>query len=116
MDGVYVVLLLAIIDGMDQGLVSPSMGIYIDSLGGNRHIYGQAIAVFFLMRLLCLPLFGLIADRGTAYFSRVFKFALALGALGGVVYSLAPAASSSGPEMIVFSRAILGMASANSAG
>lgn len=79
--------LLQAVDALDASLVSPSMSEYIRSLDGSRAVYGQAISLFFVGRILGLPLFGLLADYVS--FESAFKSSLLLGVVGGLVYALA---------------------------
>jgi len=110
---VSVVFGLAFVEGMDQGLVTSSLNSFMADVGGSRRMYGNAIAAFYLTRLCGLPVYGWLADHNAHTFERIFSCALFLGIIGSLVYSLAPFGK--GPELIVLSRAILGLASANSA-
>ena len=94
--------------GLDSGIVTPSLAKYLESLQGDRSNYGVLIGIFWVARLCALPMFGAYIDLRS--YGRAFRFAFALGVLGGIFYSLAALGQ---PFLcIALSRVFLGASSA----
>ena len=91
---------------IEFAIVLPTILEYISCLKGSTFQLGLAIASFNFARTLGFPILGFLGDK--VGLKRVFILANLIGALGGLVYALAPNAAT-----LIFGRILSGLGAAN---
>mmetsp|Transcript_49164 Transcript_49164/g.115587 ORF Transcript_49164/g.115587 Transcript_49164/m.115587 type:complete len:472 (+) Transcript_49164:43-1458(+) len=91
-----------------EGTLSvPSLLGYVESLGGDKHVYGLCAGCFSMARLLCMGFYGFWVDRRP--YKEVFAVSLGASIFASLLYAAAP---SLGLWAVLASRAALGATAA----
>jgi len=96
---------IGFIANCEYGVIMPSVGNYLRSIGGNAEQLGYALSASSFTQLCSLPLFGYWSDRRSM--REAITVAMVIGIAGNVLYSLAEYFES--PWCIIGGRALTGM-------
>jgi len=109
--------LVGLIDAISFMVVAPSIVFYVLSLGGTKEQYGAILSVFSFASFSAKPILGYWCDKSGGLFRTPYLTSIAVAALGGLLYFLASAFSSSitlALLMVALGRFLGGVGAANS--
>ena len=106
--------LVGLVDAISFMVVAPSIIFYVLAMGGSKEQYGLILSIFSFASFSFKPILGYWCDQSSC-FRAPYLSSIAVAALGGGIYFLASAFSSSvALPLLAFSRFLGGMGAANS--
>jgi MFS family permease len=94
-------------------IVAPSLAFYVEKLGGSQDAYGFILAVYSFASFCGKPILGRWSDAQG--FLVPYMISISLSNLGGLLYAVAPAFTSTQLTLVALGRILGGLGRANSA-
>eukprot|EP00985_Skeletonema_marinoi_P018896 scaffold10698_cov213-Skeletonema_marinoi.AAC.3 len=104
---------LGLVDSISFMIVAPSLAFYVEKLGGSQDAYGFILAVYSFASFCGKPILGRWSDAQG--FLVPYMISISLSNLGGLLYAVAPAFTSTQLTLVALGRILGGLGRANSA-